>query len=103
MTEWLKNVIDKWTVLAGITSNPLFRAINKAGRTCGDGFTPEVIWYIVKEGEANCGLANLASRDLRRICARLCHQAGSELEHGQANGEFPYFVRSFPILDICTD
>jgi integrase len=67
----------------GLTSGPLFRAINKAGRTWGNGFTPKVIWSIVREGAANCGLTGLAPHDLRRTCARLCHQAGGELEQIQ--------------------
>jgi len=42
-----------------------------------------VIWSIVKKGAAGCGLAALAPHDLRRTCARLCHQAGGELEQIQ--------------------
>jgi len=83
MPGWVKEAIDRWAVSAGITSGPLFRAINKAGRTWGNGFTPKVIRSIVKEGTASCGLANLAPHDLRRTCARLCHQAGGELEQIQ--------------------
>ena len=49
---------------AGLTSGPLFRAINKAGRTWGNGFTPKVIWSIVRKGAANCGLTGLAPHDL---------------------------------------
>jgi site-specific recombinase XerD len=37
----------------------------------------------VKEAAANSGLPTLAPHDLRRICARLCHQAGGELEQIQ--------------------
>jgi len=83
MPDWVKRAIDEWTVSAGLTSGPLFRAINKAGRTWGNGFTPKVIWSIVREGAANCGLTGLAPHDLRRTCARLCHQAGGELEQIQ--------------------
>jgi len=61
-------------------SGPLSRAINKAGRVWGNSFTPKAIWSIVKEGAVNCGLVGLAPHDLRRTCARLCHQAGGELE-----------------------
>jgi len=81
--DWVKKVIDEWTVPAGLISGPRFRAINKAGRTWGNGFTPKVIWSIVREGAASCGLAGLAPHDLRRTCARLCHQAGGELEQIQ--------------------
>jgi integrase len=83
MPNWMKTAIDEWAIVAGINSGPLFRAINKAGRVWGNGFTPKVIWSIVKEGAANCGLVGLAPHDLRRTCARLCHQAGGELEQIQ--------------------
>jgi integrase len=35
MPDWVKRAIDEWTVPAGLTSGPLCRAINKAGRTLG--------------------------------------------------------------------
>jgi integrase len=81
--DWVRVRIDAWTTSACITSGILFRAINKAGRTWGNGFTPKVIWSIVKEAAPNSGLAGLAPHDLRRTCARLCHQAGGELEQIQ--------------------
>lgn len=83
MPGWVKRALDEWVVHAGINSGPLFRAINNAGRAWGNGFTPKVIWSIVKDGAARCGLARLAPHDLRRTCARLCHQAGGELEQIQ--------------------
>ena len=83
MPNWVKRAVDEWAIPAGINSGPLLRAINKAGRVWGNGFTPKVIWSIVKEGAANCGLVGLAPHDLRRTCARLCHQAGGELEQIQ--------------------
>src|SRR5438270_539390 len=46
--QWVKEAVDSWTVGAGITSGPLLRSINKAGRIWGHGFTPKVIWAIVK-------------------------------------------------------
>jgi integrase len=43
-----------------------------------------MIWAIVKANAASCcGLATIAPHDLRRTCARLCHQAGGELEQIQ--------------------
>ena len=83
MPNWVKRAVDEWAIPAGINSGPLFRAINKAGRVWGNGFTSKVIWSIVKEGAANCDLVGLAPHDLRRTCARLCHQAGGELEQIQ--------------------
>jgi site-specific recombinase XerD len=66
-----------------INAAPLLRSINKAGRIWGDGFTPKVIWAIVKANAESCGLAMIAPHDLRRTCARLRHQAGGELEQIQ--------------------
>jgi hypothetical protein len=50
---------------AGVIPLTMFfsRAINKAGRTWGNGFTPKVIWSIVREGAANRGLTGLAPHD----------------------------------------
>jgi site-specific recombinase XerD len=68
---------------AEITSGTLLRSINKAGRIWGNGFSPKVIWGVVKEKAKTCGIQSLAPHDLRRTCARLCHQAGGELEQIQ--------------------
>jgi integrase len=42
-----------------------------------------VIWVIVKANAKSCGLPSVAPHDLRRTCARLCHQAGGELDQIQ--------------------
>ena len=81
--QWVKEAVDSWTVGAGITSGPLLRSINKAGRIWGHGFTPKVIWAIVKANAKSCGLPSVAPHDLRRTSARLCHQAGGELDQIQ--------------------
>ena len=52
--------------------------IYKAGRIWGLGFTPKVIWAIVKANAKSCGLPSVAPHHLRRTCARLCHQAGDD-------------------------
>jgi integrase len=46
--DWVKIAIDQWTIPAFVNSGTLFRSINKAGRVWGTGFTPKVIWSIVK-------------------------------------------------------
>jgi integrase len=47
-------------------------------------FSPKVIWGVVKEKTKDCGIPALAPHDLRRTCARLCHEAGGELEQIQS-------------------
>jgi site-specific recombinase XerD len=83
MPDWVKAGVDHWVAAAGITTGPLLRSINKAGRIWGNGFSPKVIWGVVKDKAASCEFPSLAPHDLRRTCARLCHQAGGELEQIQ--------------------
>jgi integrase len=81
--DWVAEAVAVWLTEAGVTEGAVFRAINKAGRIASNGFSPKVIWGVVKQASARCGLANVAPHDLRRTCARLGHQAGGELEQIQ--------------------
>jgi integrase len=80
---WVKSKVDAWLAAAAITRGPVFRAINKAGRVCGDGMSPKVLWDVVRTAAARAGIDKLAPHDLRRTCARLCHLAGGELDQIQ--------------------
>ena len=80
---WVKAAVDNWLGSAGVTTGPVFRAINKAKRIGKSAFSPKVIWGVVKAGCSKCGLENVAPHDMRRTCARLCHEAGGELEQIQ--------------------
>jgi site-specific recombinase XerD len=53
---WAKAAVDAWTVAAGITHGPVFRAINKAGRVWGDGMSPKVLWDVVRVAAARAGI-----------------------------------------------
>ena len=81
--SWVESAVQAWLATANVTSGPIFRAINKAGRIANDGFSPKVIWGVVKDACAKCDLAGVAPHDFRRTCARLCHEAGGELEQIQ--------------------
>jgi integrase len=74
--DWVKAGIDQWTAAASITNGTLLRSINKASRIWGHGFSP-------KQKAKECEIPSLAPHDLRRSCARLCHEAGGELEQIQ--------------------
>ena len=63
---WVKAAVDTWLSAAGVTTGPIFRAINKAQRIGKSGFSPKVIWGVVKAGCSKCGLENVAPHDLRR-------------------------------------
>ena len=80
---WIAAALHTWMAESGITNGTIFRAINKAGRIAAHGFSPKVIWSVVKQACQACNLGNVAARDLRRTCARLCHERGGELEQIQ--------------------
>ena len=81
--SWVKSAVDAWIGAAKLQDGTLFRAIGKTGKVQGHGFTAKVIWSIVREAAMKCGVGIIAPHDLRRTCARLCHQAGGELEQIQ--------------------
>jgi hypothetical protein len=56
---------------------------HKAGRIAY-GFNPKVIWSVVTTACGRCGLAGVAPHDLRYASARLCHDAGGEIEQIQS-------------------
>jgi site-specific recombinase XerD len=49
----------------------------------GEEMTEKVVWHVVKQYAGKLGISKLAPHDLRRSCARLCHNAGGELEQIQ--------------------
>lgn len=81
--SWVKSAVDDWINAAELSAGMLFRAIGKTGRIRGLGLTAKVIWSIVREAASRCGIGIIAPHDLRRTCARLCHQSGGELEQIQ--------------------
>src|SRR5690349_11737718 len=42
-----------------------------------------VVWYVVRTCCQRAGLEHIAPHDLRRTCAKLCHDGGGELEQIQ--------------------
>jgi site-specific recombinase XerD len=68
---------------ANVSTGPIFRAINKAGRIASHGFSPRVIWSVVTTACTRCDVAGVALHNLRLTCARLCHDAGAEIEQIQ--------------------
>ena len=80
---WVKCELQEWLNAAAIDRGKLFRRVNEAGKTSGDGMTEKSVWHFVKESAKSLGLDKLAPHDLRPTCARLCHASGGELEQIQ--------------------
>lgn len=57
--------------------------MTKYGTVWGERIAEKVIWHVVHKYAMRSELGKIAPHDLRRTCARLCHEAGGELEQIQ--------------------
>src|SRR6476660_9373457 len=80
---WVKAALDQWTRAAGVSDGKIFRAVARLGKVWGDGISQNVVWYVVRTCCERAGLEHIAPHDLRRTCAKLCHDRGGELEQIQ--------------------
>jgi hypothetical protein len=81
--HWVKIALDQWTRAAGVTEGKVFRAVARMGKVWGNGISQNVVWYVVRNCCQRAGLDHIAPHDLRRTCAKLCHDRGGELEQIQ--------------------
>jgi hypothetical protein len=81
--QWVKAALDQWIVAARIAEGRIFRRVARAGKVWGKGISQNVVWYVVKGCCQRAGLERIAPHDLRRTCAKLCHDSGGELEQIQ--------------------
>jgi site-specific recombinase XerD len=80
---WVKAALDQWTRAAGVSEGKIFRAVARLGKVWGSGLSQNVVWYVVRTCCEKAGLEHIAPHDLRRTCAKLCHDRGGELEQIQ--------------------
>jgi integrase len=80
---WCKELLDLWFTASGVKEGKVFRQVRKNGFRQDAGVTVNVVWDVVKQCAKNAGIDHLAPHDLRRSCARLCHESGGELEQIQ--------------------
>lgn len=83
MPDWVKQAIDDWLTTARLGNGRIFRCVCRKGTIWGTRITEKVVWHIVKEYAERLGVSKLAPHDLRRSCARFCHDSGGELEQIQ--------------------
>jgi site-specific recombinase XerD len=81
--DWVKDAIDAWLASSGVSEGRVFRCVCRAGKTWGSGVTERVVWHVAKECAKRAAIENLAPHDLRRTCARVCRDAGGELDQIQ--------------------
>jgi integrase len=77
---WVKQAIDGWVRLAKIKEGRLVRQLTLKP----EGLSNEGIRDIVTKAAEKTGVKNFGPHDLRRTCAKLCREAGGDLEQIQA-------------------
>jgi site-specific recombinase XerD len=80
---WVKDTLDVWLKAARIERGPLFRCVCRADKLWGDKISEKTFWHVVKKTAAEMKIDRLSPHDLRRSCARFCHDSGGELEQIQ--------------------
>jgi site-specific recombinase XerD len=81
--NWVKAALDQWIRAANVTEGKIFRRVARLGKVWGNGLSQNVVWYVVRTCCQKAGLEHIAPHDLRRTCAKLCHDRGGELEQIQ--------------------
>jgi integrase len=81
--NWVKAALDQWIQAAAVCEGRIFRAVARLGKVWGRGISQNVVWYVVRTCCERAGLEHIAPHDLRRTCAKLCHDSGGELEQIQ--------------------
>jgi hypothetical protein len=90
--NWVKSAIDTWITSAELESGVLFRSVSKTGKVWGDGFTPKVIWSIVRQPASDLQVRCCCPPRATQACARLRYprhsfladisvQIGSSMSH----------------------
>lgn len=82
ISSWVKLAIDEWSVMAGISSGVVFRAVHKGGYVQHESMTPQAIRDVVNHYGKEIGV-DLAAHDLRRTFAKLAHKGGSGVDQIQ--------------------
>jgi integrase len=77
---WVKAAIDNWIRQAKITEGRLIRQLTLKP----EGMSSHGIREIVQKAAALIGVKGFSPHDLRRTCAKLCREAGGDVEQIQA-------------------
>src|ERR1035437_1677564 len=65
MPTWVKVATDAWTSAAAVADGYVFRPVNRAGQSQGDGLSEKVVWQLLQGYAAVAGVPGIAPHDLR--------------------------------------
>jgi integrase len=60
MPDWVKQQVDEWCKLGGVSTGRIFRCVCRAGKTWGEHISEETVWHVVKTYAAQLGLGRIA-------------------------------------------
>lgn len=88
IADWIKGLVDAWTMRARIGSGPIIRAARWSAKkerlTLSDApITPAAVFFIVKKYGALLAASSVAPHDMRRTFARLAHEGGVDMKQIQ--------------------
>lgn len=76
---WVKQALDGWLGPSRIHGGAIFRALDRDGTVLSRVLSAQMILTTVASYGKSIGI-QIAPRDLRRTCAKLCRKSGAELE-----------------------
>ena len=82
MPTWGKLAIDAWSKATGLTVGRILRAVNKADKIVGTGFSGEAILQNVRRLASEIGIV-ITPHDLRRTFAQLAHRGEAAIDQIQ--------------------
>ena len=84
VAPWVYVAVKAWLDRVGITSGPIWRAINRGDWIASEKpLTPQAIRNIIKRNADAMGYGEIAPHDLRRTFAKLARKGGASLEQIQ--------------------
>jgi hypothetical protein len=82
---WVKVAIDAWATPAEISTDRIFRPVNRAGAVSGERLGEKVVWQVLRRHAAEMGIPGVAPYDLRRTCAKRCRAAVAILSRSRCS------------------
>jgi site-specific recombinase XerD len=79
LPNWVKQALDGWLKASKIRSGAIFRVVGRDGSVLGRVLSAPMILATVAGYGKDLGV-RIAPRDLRRTCARFCHNSGADIE-----------------------
>ena len=79
LPAWVRQALDGWLKASKIRAGAIFRAVDRDGNVLGRVLSAPMILATVAAYGRSLGV-RIAPRDLRRTCAKFCHNSGADIK-----------------------